>query len=339
MKRARLGLSILEKWLPPLDPLTATILKVVGSLLEVATSVDITLSEEAYLERVAGILNKRISRIIKDFKYTNVLLIIDDLGDIEDVASRIILLNTLTSLAEKAPALKILVVRREFKIEKLATEEEEEVELIGVPTRNERALLRRFYRVRVPGLTLDELDILKKIVEKMPYRSTVKFEFKEGEEEEILRELYSRTGGLPRVLCIAMHLYKEKIIEATRGRDWNMLTLKRIKDYLKESVEEIIDEYLNYLAQIHGGVYAKKFYELIKLTSCMKFFDEENLMGITGYSEKVVEKFLEWKGVKETQVLDEKCHTYSDIDFYQWLKHIVYETVLTEEKKIKYHKK
>ena len=335
LEKARLGLSILEKWLPQLDPLTSIVLKIIGSLLEVATSINRTLSEETYLERVAEILNKRISKIIKDFKYTKVLLIIDDLGNIEDVTSRIILLNTLTSLAEKAPALKILVVRREFKAKKLKYRRG----LLGVIKENEEEVLETFHKIEVPGLTLDELDVLGKIVEKMPYRSTVKFKFKEDEEEEILRELYSRTGGLLRVLCIAMHMYGKRIIEATRGRDWNILTLKRIKKYVEKDVKKIIDAYLSYLARIHGGVYAKKFCELIKLTSCMKFFDEENLMGITGYSEEAVEKFLEWKGVKETQVIDEKRYTYSDIDFYQWLKLIVYETVLSEEKKIKYHKK
>ena len=332
---ARRGLDYLSRFLKTasivlraslrfiMDPVTLILnsLCFLGALYNKAHKYSQIKIEEEFLKVVADELSEEIGKRFKDFKYTEALLIVDDLGDLPDDTSRKKVLEVLTYLAKEIQ-LKVLVVRRRIKVKRPIGKK-----LLGV-LRAEEDLLRKYYRVEVPGLSRDELDILKRIVRTLPLKSKRKFRFKEGEEDEIAGELFRRTGGLPRMLCIAMYLYLRK---TRRLRDWDLLTLNRVREYVESGVEEILDSYLDYLAKTYGGIYAKEFREVLEVASCMLNFTKEELVEITGHR-KGVERFLKWKGIKRVG----KAYDFNDK--YYWLKHAVYETVLSDEEKVENHR-
>ena len=342
---ARKGLDYLDKFLKTasivlraplgfalnLTTLVSNLLCFLGMLYNKAHKHSQAKSEEEFLRGVADELGKEIGKRFKDFKYTEALLIVDDLGDLSDETSRMKVLEVLTYLAKEVQALKVLVVRRRFKVKRPIGKK-----LLGVLEVEEEDLLRDNYcRVEVPGLSRDELDILKRIVKTLPLKSKRKFRFKEGEEDEIAEELFKRTGGLPRMLCVAMYLYLK---ETRRLKDWDLLTLRRVRKYVESDTEKILDSFLDYLATTYGGIYAEKFREVLELASCMPSFTEEELIGITGHK-KGVERFLEWRGIERSGKTLFLTQVYDFNENWYWLKHTVYETVLSNEEKRRIHEK
>jgi len=132
----------------------------------------------------------------------------------------------------------------------------------------EEFLAKNYERVTVNPLSIEEMDLIKDLIERFGYSVQKK------DEKRILEEIFRKTYYAPRAICISLCMIQRQLI--AQGKPPNLITLETLKQ-IPDTWERL---YVDQICRRFGGVFGAEFYAVLKVASIMPDFTGKELLGV-----------------------------------------------------------